>query len=87
MHLGLHKPLLLATALVFLCLSLPPSASAIDPGRVQGTLQVNGQAITLTQAYAHLHDNAEGLLDRPRELRLLLTDREVPQESLSGLAP
>ena len=69
------------------CLILPPSASAIDPGRVQGTLQVNGQAITLTQAYAHLHDNAERLLDRPRELRLLLTDREVPQEALAGLAP
>ena len=48
---------------------------------------MNGQAITLTQAYAHLHDNAEGLLDRPRELRLLLADREVPQESLSGLSP
>ena len=26
-------------------------------------------------------------MDRPRELRLLLVDREVPQESLSGLAP
>jgi hypothetical protein len=86
-NLGLHKPLLLATALAFLCLILPPAASAIDPGRVQGTLQVNGRAITLTQAYAHLHDNAEGLLDHPRELRLLLADREVPQESLSGLAP
>jgi hypothetical protein len=86
-HLGLHKPLLLATALFFLFLILPPSASAIDPGRVQGSLQVNGQAITLTQAYALLHDNAEKVLDRPRELRLLLTDRDVPQESLSGLAP
>ena len=48
---------------------------------------MNGQAITLTQAYAHLHDNAEGLLDRPRELRLLLVDREVPQAALAGLAP
>ena len=83
----MKKIFLLATVLVWTCLILPPAASAIDPGRVQGNLQVNGQAITLTQAYAHLHDNAEGLLDRPRELRLLLTDREVPQESLSGLAP
>lgn len=48
---------------------------------------MNGQTITLNQAYAHLHDNAERLLDRPRELRLLLVDREVPQEALAGLPP
>ncbi len=87
MNLSLKKIFPLFPVLVWLCLSLPPSASAIDPGRVQGTLQVNGQAVALTQAYAHLHDNAEKLLDRPRELRLLLTDREVPQAALAGLAP
>ncbi|MHB8068907.1 MAG: hypothetical protein ACYDIC_13535 [Desulfobaccales bacterium] len=72
--------------LLFLCFSLPQGVFAIDPGQVQGSLQVNGKAIALTQAYAHLHDNAEGLLDRPQELRLLLIDREVPQESLAGIA-
>lgn len=78
------KTLLLAA---LLCLSLPRLASAIDPGRVQGSLLVHGQPIALTQAYAHLHDNAERLLDRPRELRLLLVDREVPQEeALAGLS-
>lgn len=66
--------------------SLPQDVFAIDPGRVQGSLQVNDKAIVLTQAYAHLHDNAEGLLDRPKELRLLLVDREVPQEALAGIA-
>jgi hypothetical protein len=71
--------------LLFLCVSLPPDVWAIDPGRVQGSLQVNGQAVALTQAYALLHDNAEGLLDRPQELRLLLVDRQVPQESLAGI--
>lgn len=82
-----YKAVLVLVALSWLNLSLPRLVSAIDPGRVQGSLQVNGQAIALTQAYAHLHDNAEGLLDRPRELRLLLTDREVPQVSLSGISP
>jgi hypothetical protein len=72
--------------LLLLIVTLPQDVFAIDPGRVQGYLQVNDQAIVLTQAYAHLHDNAEGLLDRPQELRLLLVDREVPQEALSGIA-
>jgi hypothetical protein len=72
--------------LLFLCVSLPQYVWAIDPGRVQGSLQVNGKAIALTQAYAHLRDNTERLLDRPQELRLLLVDREVPQEALAGIA-
>jgi hypothetical protein len=72
--------------LLFLCVSLPPYVWAIDPGRVQGTLAVNGKDIVLTQAYAHLHDNAEGLLDRPQELRLLLVNGEVPQEALAGIS-
>lgn len=70
-----------------LLLAVPPQPGlAIDPGRVQGSLQVNEEAIALTQAYAHLHDNVERLLDFPQELRLLLVDREVPQEALAGLA-
>src|SRR5512135_2349275 len=66
--------------------SLPQDVFAIDPGRVQGSFQVNDKAIALTQAYAHLHDNAEGLLDHPKELRILLVDREVPQEALAGIS-
>lgn len=61
-------------------------ALAIDPGVVQGSLQVGGSMIKLTHAYAHLHDNAEKLLDRPRELRILLADREAPQSTLVGIA-
>lgn len=72
--------------LLLLFAGLPPYAFAIDPGRVQGSLQVNDRAVALTQAYAHLHDNAEGLLDHPQELRLLLADREVPPEALAGIA-
>jgi hypothetical protein len=63
-----------------------PNALAIDPGTAQGSLEVNQEIIVLTQGYAHLHDNAEGLLDRPKELRILLTDRKVPQDSLRGIA-
>jgi hypothetical protein len=77
----LSWPLLLLFAI------LPQYVFAIDPGMVQGSFQVNDKAIALTQAYAHLHDNAEGLLDRPKELRILLVDGEVPQEALAGIVP
>jgi hypothetical protein len=72
--------------LLWLLASPLPNAQAIDPGMAQGSLEVNQEIIALTQGYAHLHDNGEGLLDRPKELRILLTDREVPQESLRGIA-
>jgi hypothetical protein len=76
---------LLCWPLLLFLASLPQDVLAIDPGRVQGSFQVNDKAIALTQAYAHLHDNAEGILDSPNELRLLLVDREVPQTSLAGI--
>lgn len=59
---------------------------AIDPGIAQGTLKVNNETIELKEAYAHFHDNAEGLLDYPKEVRIVLADRKVPQESLRGIA-
>ena len=62
-----------------------PSAYAIDEGTAQGTLAINDVKIALTHSYAHFHDNAEGLLDRPKELRIVLSDREIPHESLRGL--
>jgi hypothetical protein len=60
-------------------------ALAIDPGTAQGSLQVNQETIALTHSYAHLHDNAEGLLDRSKELRIVLTDREISQDTLRGI--
>lgn len=69
----------------FLVLGTGPTG-AIDPGSVKGAVQVNGKQIMLTHAYAQLHDNAEGLLDFPRELRIVLADREIAQESLRGIA-
>lgn len=61
-------------------------AFAIDPGTAQGSLCVDGADTPLRHAYAHLHDNAEKLLDRPKELRILLADREVPQDALIGIS-
>lgn len=70
-----------------LCVLFPVRALAIDPGTVTGTLTIDQNAIVLKHAYAHLHDNAEEWLDTPKEMRILLTDREVPQEALAGLNP
>jgi hypothetical protein len=68
------------------CLVLPPGpASAIDPGTADGWLQVNTKTIPLRHSYAHLHDNTEGLLDRTRELRIVLSDREIRESALSGM--
>ncbi len=74
-------------ALLVTLLMLPfDAAIAIDPGVAQGSLRVDGKAVSLRHSYAHRHDNVEGLLDRPRELRILLADREVPQSALVGIA-
>jgi hypothetical protein len=60
--------------------------SVIDPGVAKGSLRVNEKNITLRHAYAHLHDNAEGLLDKTEKFRVLFTDREVPPNALDGIA-
>jgi hypothetical protein len=60
--------------------------SAIDPGVAHGSLRVNEKNITLRHAYAHMHDNAEGLLDKTERFRVLFTDREVPANALDGIA-
>lgn len=62
-------------------------AFAIDPGTASGTLKVDGDVVALSHAYAHLHDNAEGWLDNKKEMRILVTDREVAEDALAGLNP
>lgn len=62
------------------------SNSGIDAGVAKGSLRVNEKTITLRHAYAHLHDNAEGLLEKTERLRVLFTDREVPPNTLDGIA-
>ena len=73
---------------LFLFLLLAPFFVVVDqePGTVKGSLRVNDKNISLRYAYAHLHDNAEGLLDDAERFRVLLTDREVPPNALDGIA-
>jgi hypothetical protein len=71
------------------CIGMIPSfgpTGAIDPGKAEGTLKVNEKTITLRYAYAHLHDNSEGLLEPSERLRVLVTDREVSPNELAGIA-
>jgi hypothetical protein len=72
--------------LVLLLMALVQPVVALDPESVKGPLKVNQETIQLSKAYAHLHDNAEGLLERPKELRILLVDRAVPPGALTGIA-
>jgi hypothetical protein len=78
----MKKALLLLLSTFLWC----QAAYAIDPGRAQGMLMINQETVDLKEAYAHYHDNAEGLLDRPKEIRIVLSDRQIPQESLRGIA-
>lgn len=68
-------------SLVFFLLAVIPSAAAIDRGRVAGFVQIGDTRIELREAYAHLHRARD---DRASQLRLVLADREIPQESLAG---
>lgn len=60
---------------------------ALDPGTANGLLKIDSDAVILTHAYAHLHDNAEGWLDKPEEMRILVTDREIDPAALAGMNP
>jgi len=77
--------MLAIASLVFLLLSVMPTAAAIDPGRATGYVQVHGERIELREAFAHLHRNPAGGLPFTPELRVVLADREVAQASLAGL--
>src|SRR5262249_58599636 len=80
-----HKKLFLVLLLAPLFVTTHQEA-AVNPGVVHGSLRVNEKSITLRHAYAHLHDNAEGLLDKTERFRVLFTDREVPANALDGIA-
>ncbi len=61
-------------------------AQAPLAGTAQGSLTLDHDApVAIIRAYAHLHDNAEGVLDTPTELRILLADRDQPGDALQGL--
>lgn len=72
------------TAVMALALAVCTApALAIDPGKATGTLTTAQGAASLSHAYAMQYFNEEGLAEGP-ELRVLLTDRAVDQDLLSG---
>lgn len=77
--------MLAIASLVFFLLAVVPSASAIDPGRAWGYVEIAGERIELREAFAQLHRDPGGRLSFAPELRIVLADREVPQASLAGL--
>ena len=71
-------------SLVFFLLSVVPTAAAIDPGRCTGHVQIEESRVELSEAYAHLHRGTSDDPPRTAELRIVLADREIPQEALRG---
>jgi hypothetical protein len=61
-------------------------AGAIDPGTASGHFTSDEIKVpALAHAVALSLDDAEGQLERPNELRVLLSEEEVPASALSGL--
>jgi hypothetical protein len=61
------------------------SAQAVDLGSTKGHLQIGGQHITITHAYAFLPDDAEGSMGE-WPLRLMFTDHPLPPTLIPDLA-
>ena len=61
------------------------SLSAFGAGGITGTLTINGKTFSELHVNALLHDNAERILPSPTQMRILVTDREMPVESIYGL--
>lgn len=59
-------------------------ALAIDAGTASGRYRSDDVDLGFSHAIALDIDNTEGLLDTPREMRVLLTDRELPASALYG---
>lgn len=58
-------------------------AAALDPGTAGGSVTLGGKTVDLKTAYATKYFNDQGLADGP-ELRILLADRKVDVDLLSG---
>ncbi|MBW8813263.1 MAG: hypothetical protein JF588_07530 [Caulobacterales bacterium] len=72
----------LALALAFVAAG---PALALDPGTSSGKFEREGVKLGFTHAVALMQDNAEGVLEHPHQMRVLLTDRELPASTLHGL--
>ncbi len=77
-------PIVCAGALIGLSVLFSAAPSlAIDPGVASGRLTVGEAGIDLKHAVVMRYGNEEGALERA-ELRILLTDRELPESILRG---
>jgi hypothetical protein len=54
---------------------------------VTRVIMADGERVALREAYALLHTSRDGGSEFSPELRLVLADREIPQETLAGSAP
>lgn len=80
------KNIALLFSLIFTIVLCSP-VYAIDLGTARGSITIGQESIVLKHSYAHLHDNAEGWLDTPKELRILITDRDVSRDVIAGMNP
>jgi hypothetical protein len=74
---------LTASAVLTVLLAGAGPAAALDAGKADGSLSVGQGVVELKTAYAVQYFNDEGLADGP-ELRILLADRKVDLDLLTG---
>ncbi|THD71350.1 hypothetical protein [Phenylobacterium sp.] len=65
--------------------ALAAPALALDPGVASGAFAFDGAKFDLKHAIALSQDNAEGLLENGPQIRVVLSDIEVPIASLYGV--
>jgi hypothetical protein len=76
----------LAAALAGLALVAAAPALALDPGTAAGHYNGDGAKLGFTHAIALAQDDAEGLLDHGPQVRVLLSQEDVPPAALYGIA-
>ena len=76
----------LAVAIAALALAAAGPALAIDPGVASGHYAGDGVKLSFAHAVAFAQDNAEGLLDHGPQVRVLLSQEDVPVAALYGIA-
>lgn len=78
----IDRRMLLATGLVLVA----RPAWAIDPGVSSGRYQRDDELVTFSHAVALSMDNVEDPSPRTKEMRVLLSDRDIPVSAIIGLA-
>jgi hypothetical protein len=76
----------LRSGLVALLLFWATPSLALDPATASGHYVGDEGRIEFSHALALSQDNAEGLLDHGPQIRVLLSDKDVPVAALAGIA-